>query len=48
MLVGSYMVILLESCIYFRVIYLVEIYRWLYFNITESYFYYEFIKLYLL
>ena len=42
------MVILAERYIYFRVIYLIERYRRLYFSIAESYVHYEFIKLYLL
>ena len=48
MLVESYMVILVESYIYFRVIYVMESYHRLYFSIAESYVYYEFTMLYLL
>ena len=45
MLVESYMVILVEIYIYFRVIYLVDSYQRLCFIMVESYIYYEFIKL---
>ena len=48
MLVESYMVILVESYIYFRVIYVMESYHRLYFSIAESYVYCEFTMLYLL
>ena len=45
MLVGNYMVILVESYIHFRVIYLAVSYHRLYLGIVESYVYYEFINL---
>ena len=45
MLIEDYMVIFVESYIYFRVIYLLESCHRLYFSTEESYVYYEFIRL---
>ena len=48
MLIQNYMVIFLETNIFFRVIHLKESYHRLYFNIIERYVYYEAVKLYLI